>query len=86
MVDMAFSNTMIHKNGWINGETFLQCLHFPTTHEKVLAVFQNHESHKYIKILDYAKENNILFLSFAPYTMYKMQPLDIAVLSIWKLF
>ncbi|KAJ8867815.1 hypothetical protein PR048_031620 [Dryococelus australis] len=35
--------------------------------------------------LDFAKENNILFLSFAPHTTHTIQPLDIAVYGPFKL-
>jgi hypothetical protein len=77
-------------NGWINGETFLQWLQFfveqvrPTPASKVLLVLDNHESHKYIKVLDYATGNNVLFLSFVPHTTHKMQPLDISVYGTLK--
>ena len=33
----------------------------------------------YIKTSDFAMENNVLFLSFAPHTTHKMQPLDVPV-------
>lgn len=76
-------------NGWIKGETFLQWPQFvveqvrPTATRKVLLVLDNHKSHVYIKALDFAMENNVLFLSFAPHTTHKMQPLDIPV--IWAI-
>ena len=56
------------------------------TPDKVLLVWDNHESHKIIKAVDYAKENNVLFLSFAPHMMHKIQSLDIAVCGPMKTF
>jgi len=64
-------------NGWIKGVTFLQWLQFVveqvrlTATREVLLVLDNHESHIYIKALDFAVGNNVLFLSFAPHTTNK---------------
>ncbi|KAJ8869936.1 hypothetical protein PR048_028947 [Dryococelus australis] len=38
-----------------------------------------------MKALDFAKENNVLLLSFVPHTTHKMQPLDIGVYMPLKL-
>jgi hypothetical protein len=52
-------------NGWINGETFLHWLQLfveqfrPTPASKVLLALDNHEPHKYIKVLDHATEKNV---------------------------
>lgn len=72
-------------NGWINGETFLLWLKFfqnevrASPEHKVILLLDNHESHKYYPALEYASANNIIFLSFAPHTTHRMQPLDITV-------
>ncbi|KAJ8886677.1 hypothetical protein PR048_012889 [Dryococelus australis] len=50
-----------------------------TSERKVMLILDNYESHKYIEALDFAKENNIWFLSFAPHMKHRMQPLIIAV-------
>jgi hypothetical protein len=77
-------------NGWINGETLLQWLQFfveqvrPTPVSKVWLILDNHESQKYVKVFDYATENSVLFLSFAPHTAHKMQPLDISLYGTLK--
>jgi hypothetical protein len=72
-------------NGWIKRETFLQWLQFiveqfrPTVTRKVLPVLDNHKFHMCIKVLDFAVENNVLFLSFTPHMTHKMRPLDVRV-------
>jgi hypothetical protein len=69
-------------NGWINGEVFLEWLQFFVTHvcpgpdRKVLLLLDNLESHKYFPALEFASRNNVAFVSFAPHTTHKMQPLD----------
>lgn len=78
-------------NGWIKGETFLQWLQFfvelvcPNATRKVLLVLNNHTSHIYIKALDFAVENNALFMSFASHMIHTVQPLDVAVYGPLKL-
>ncbi|KAJ8870150.1 hypothetical protein PR048_029162 [Dryococelus australis] len=78
-------------DGWINAEVFLQWHQFfveqvrPRPERKVLLIFGKHEPQKCIKTLDFAKENNVLFLSFPHHTTHKMQPLDIAVYGPLKL-
>ena len=77
-------------SGRINGDTFLQWLQFfveqvhPTETRKLLLVLDSHESRKYVKALDYTTENNVVFLSFAPHTTHKTQPLDVAVCGPFK--
>lgn len=72
-------------NGWVNGPTFLLWLkHFveivrPTEERKCLLLLDNHESHKFYPALEFASRNNVIFLSFAPHTTNKMQPLDVTV-------
>lgn len=79
-------------NGWINADVFLIWLQFfvetvrPSADKKVLLLLDNHEAHKFVKGLDYASENNVIVLSFAPHTTHKMQPLDIAVYGPMKTF
>ncbi|CAK1554377.1 unnamed protein product [Leptosia nina] len=69
-------------NGWISGPTFLEWLrHFvavtrPTKEKKVILVMDNHVSHKYLPVLEYASENNVIFISLAPHTTHRTQPLD----------
>lgn len=79
-------------NGWINGPTFLEWLrHFvevtrPTPDRKVLLIMDNHESHKYLAALEYASQNNVVFVSLPPHTTHRMQPLDRCVYGPLKTY
>ena len=79
-------------NGWINGPSFLTWLKFfvqnvrPTAESKVLLLLDNHEAHKYFPALEYASKNHVIFVSFAPHTTHKMQPLDVTVYGPLKSF
>lgn len=70
------------ENGWISGPTFLDWLrHFvamtrPTQDKKVILIMDNHSSHKYLPALDYASKNHVIFISLAPHTTHRTQPLD----------
>lgn len=85
----AFSCT---DNGWINGPTFLEWLrHFvemtrPTQDKKNLLVMDNHESHKYLDALEFASKNHVIFISLAPHTTHRMQPLDTCVYRPLKIY
>lgn len=48
----------------------------PTQEKKVILVMDNHVSHKYLPTLEYASDNNVIFISLAPHTTHRTQPLD----------
>ena len=79
------SRASVSDNGWINGQVSLLWLQYfvemvrPTENRKVLLLLDNHESHKYYPALEFAWKNHVVFVSFAPHTTNKMQPLDVAV-------
>lgn len=79
-------------NGWINGPAFLEWLRFfiesvrPTSDKKVILVLDNHESHKYLPALELASANHIIFISLAPHTTHRMQPLDYCVYGPLKIY
>lgn len=79
-------------SGWTNSEIFLIWLKFfvevvrPTPDKKIILVLDNHESHKYYPALKYATDNHIIFVSFAPHTTHKIQPLDVSVFGPIKRF
>lgn len=81
---------MTSKNGWINSELFLQWLKFfvskvkPTPDEKALLILDNHESHRSIEVIEYARANNVVILSLPPHTSHRVQPLDVSVYSSFK--
>lgn len=79
-------------NGWINGPVFLEWLRFfieivrPTPDKKVILVLDNHESHKYLLALEYASKNHVIFVSLAPHTTHRIQPLDYCVYGPLKIY
>lgn len=51
----------------------------PTKEKKALLLLDNHESHKNYAALEFATNNNVIFLSILPHTSHKLQPLDVSV-------
>ncbi|KAJ8728767.1 hypothetical protein PYW07_006463 [Mythimna separata] len=86
------SSATCSDNGWINGPVFLEWLrHFvdnvrPTQEQNVIFVMDNHESHKYLGALEYASQNHVIFVSLAPHTTHRMQPLDTCVYGPLKTY
>lgn len=86
------SQASVTDSGWVNSEKFYDWLHFfvehvrPSSAKKVLMLLDNHESHKYYPSLEYARESNIIFLSFPPHTTHRLQPLDVAIYGPIKTF
>ncbi|KAJ0169944.1 hypothetical protein K1T71_014550 [Dendrolimus kikuchii] len=74
-----------NSSGWMSEKEFLIFMnHFikhtkPTPDELVLLLLDNHHSHVNIHVVNKAKENNIILLSFPPHCSHKLQPLDIGV-------
>lgn len=79
-------------SGWSNESIFLQYMeHFiryvkPSVENPVLIVLDNHESHISLPVIDLAKENGIVLLTFPPHTSHKLQPLDRTVFGPYKTF
>lgn len=79
-----------HPSGWMTSENFLMFVkHFVqhvhcTAENKVLLLLDNHESHVSVDVLDYAKENGIVMLSFPPHCSHRLQPLDRTVYGPFK--
>lgn len=78
------------KTGWMNGNIFLDVLkHFQknaraTTQNKVILIFDNHESHITIGSLNFCKDNGIILVTLPPHTSNKLQPLDRTVFKAFK--
>jgi len=51
-----------------------------------LLLLDNHESHLSIAVLDYAKTNGVVMLSFPPHCSHRLQPLDRTVFGPFKKF
>lgn len=94
LLDRAPPGTLglVSDSGWVNSTLFLQWLQFfvqkvrPTNEHKILLILDNHESHKSIDVLDYAKAHGVVILSVPPHTTHKLQPLDVSVFGPLKIF
>ena len=69
-----------HPSGWMTHDNFLKFLEHFVKHKraskekKVLLLLDNRESHLYIDILNYARDNGVVMLSFPPHCSHKLQP------------
>jgi hypothetical protein len=52
----------------------------------VLLLLDNHQPQTAVKVLDLAKKNGVVWLSFPPHTSHKLQPLDRSVYGPIKKF
>ena len=50
----------------------------------MLLLLDNRESHPHIDILNYARDNGVVRLSFPPHCSHKLQPLDRSVFDSFK--
>jgi len=75
-----------HSNasGW-TCENFPQFLQRYVTHVRLL-LFDNHHSHVNLDVFNYAKDNYITLVSFAPHCSHELQPLDKSVYGLFKTF
>lgn len=77
-------------NGWINGSLFLKWLEFfvqnvrPSQDRPALLILDNHESHRSLEVINYARQNHVVMLSLPPHTSHRVQPLDVGVYSSFK--
>ncbi|XP_050401286.2 uncharacterized protein LOC126818120 [Patella vulgata] len=77
-------------SGWMNRDIFLQTMeHFvnivkPTPDRPVLLLVDNHDSHLSVQMIEYAKSNGVVMLSFPPHCCHKLQPLDCSVFGRFK--
>lgn len=77
-------------SGWSSKEIFLQWLnHFikhagPTENRPVLLIMDNHDTHISLEVIEIAKSNNVILLTFPPHTSHKLQPLDVSVFGPLK--
>ena len=77
-------------SGWMQVEEFLQFLKLlvRNTHaakdHPLLVLLDNHHLHLDMNVLNFAKANNIILLSFPPHCSHKLQPLDVSVFGPLK--
>lgn len=72
-------------SGWMNADLFLPVMkHFikysnNSNKNPSLLIYDNHESHLSIGVLNLAKANGVTILTVPPHSTNKMQPLDVGV-------
>ena len=71
-----------HPSGWMTAAGFLK--HFvahvrPSPTDKVILLLDNHVSHWSVDVLQFAKDNGVVMVSFPPHCSHKLQPLDRSV-------
>ena len=84
------SKGILHQNGWMNGECFLQTLEhiqrktFSSPQNKILLILDNAECHMNIHCIQYAIQHGIVIVTLPPHTTAKLQPLDVSVFGPFK--
>lgn len=81
---------LVHPSGWMTDTNFLEVMKHLVKHTRctvenpILLTLDNHESHISIAVLNYAKQNGVIMLSFPPHCSHKLQPLDRSVYGPFK--
>ncbi|XP_068990461.1 uncharacterized protein [Neodiprion pinetum] len=79
-----------NSSGWMTATEFMIYMdHFvkhvkPTLSEPVLLLLDNHCSHIDINVVEKAKANGVIMLSFPPHCTHRLQPLDVGVYGPFK--
>ncbi|XP_031358437.1 uncharacterized protein LOC116182078 [Photinus pyralis] len=79
-------------SGWMNSEIFIQVLdHFikyshSSKDNPSLLIYDNHESHISVQIVNKAREAGVKILTLPPHCSNRMQPLDVAVYGPFKAY
>jgi hypothetical protein len=83
---------LAHPSGWMTEQNFLKVMKHIVNYTRctldkpILLTLDNHESHMSISVLDFAKQNGIVMLSFPPHCSHRLQPLDRSVFGPFKKF
>lgn len=81
---------LVHESGWMTGDNFYASMkHFhdfvkSSIENPVLLIFDNHSSHIDYHVVQFAKQNGIVLLTFPPHCSHALQPLDVAVFGPFK--
>lgn len=79
-----------NSSGWMTATEFsIYMDHFvkfvkPTPSEPVLLLLDNHASHIDIEVVEKAKQNGVIMLSFPPHCTHRLQPLDVGIYGPFK--
>lgn len=77
-------------SGWMTHENFKEFFEHFVKHtkcsvdNKVLLLMDNCESHISLDIINLARQNGVVLLTFPPHTSHRLQPLDVSVYSSFK--
>ena len=80
------------KSGWMTSELFIQVMQHFINHTKsskdnpTLLIYDNHESHLSINVLNLAKDNGVNVLTLPPHSTNKLQPLDVGINKPFKTY
>ena len=86
------SKGILHQNGWMNGECFLETLQhvhaktFCSVDNKIILIMDNAVCHLNIHAINYAIDNGIVIVTLPPHTTSKLQPLDVSVYGPFKTY
>lgn len=83
---------LAYKTGWMTEDNFLKALHHfvkfvkCTEERKVLLLMDNHETHVSLNIINFARENGVVILTFPPHCSHRLQPLDVSLYGPFKTY
>ena len=81
---------LANRSGWMTAELHTQVLRHIQRHtlctkdNPILIICDNHESHISIEVINYCRDNGIVYLSLPPHTSHKLQTLDVSVFGPFK--
>lgn len=82
------SSVVYHKSEWINKDSFISWfkmfvnLSNPSPDKPVLLLLDGHCSHiKSLQLINIARENNVIMLTFPPHTTHRLQFLDVSFMA-----
>lgn len=77
-----------HRSGWIQEDIFtrwfMKFIEFshPTKESPVLLLLDGHATHvKNLKVVELARENNVIIVCFPPHCTHRLQPLDVSFMK-----
>ncbi|XP_063220582.1 uncharacterized protein LOC134529986 [Bacillus rossius redtenbacheri] len=79
-------------SGWMNSELFIEVMKHFVRHTNsskdspTLLLFDNHESHLSLEVINIARDNGVTIVTFPPHCSHRLQPLDVAVYKAFKSF
>ncbi|XP_047127267.1 tigger transposable element-derived protein 6-like [Hydra vulgaris] len=82
------SIAVCHPSGWMQSDIFVTWfMHFvkyanPIKHDPVLLILDGHKTHtSNLKVINLARQNNVILLCLPPHCSHRLQPLDVAFMK-----